>query len=430
MTRRAALAVAAACLLPAPLPAQNLSDQIVKLFTFGTCGEPLCLDGSQLVGHGDHFIPAQAAGTGSVISFIENAIGQAVANIPISAASSGVTYRFEGGVPVKTSTSAGPIFAERAQTLGRGRFFIGVNVTGQHFERIRGVSLENLSFNFGHQDVTPVDSLGDPGFENDLIQVQVAMNVDLLVTTAFASWGIVDGVDIGVAVPFVHTSLNGSSVAEVLPIGSGAATPHYFGTDPQGNPILNAVSSASGSATGIGDVAGRLKINVAQSQKVGVAVLGEARFPTGKREDLLGAGAFAARGLGIVSMRFGDFSPHANVGYVFRDDTLSNNGVLGTLGFDHLLGSWATLAVDWISEWQVGDSKVAIPAPLVYDSPYRREVAVTTIPDQKDNYMSLSVGFKFTTGRGMTFVANGLFPLSDGGVQPSAVWTGGLEYNF
>jgi hypothetical protein len=163
---------------------------------------------------------------------------------------------------------------------------------------------------------------------------------------------------------------------------------------------------------------------------VGVAVLGEARFPTGKREDLLGAGAFAARGLGIVSMRFGDFSPHANVGYVFRDDTLSNNGVLGTLGFDHLLGSWATLAVDWISEWQVGDSKVAIPAPLVYDSPYRREVAVTTIPDQKDNYMSLSVGFKFTTGRGMTFVANGLFPLSDGGVQPSAVWTGGLEYNF
>lgn len=429
MFRRAVQALAAAAfLLCAPLGAQSLSDQIAQLFTFGTCGQPLCLDGSQLVGHGDHFIPAQTAGTGSVISFIESAIGQSVANIPISAASSGVTYRFEGGVPVKTSTSAGPIFAERAQTLGRGRFFIGVNVTGQHFERIRGVSLDNLYFNFGHQDVAPADSLGDPGFENDLIQVQVAMDVNLLVTTAFASWGIVDGVDIGVAVPLVHTSLNGSSTAQVIPFG--ASTPHYFGTDLNGAPILNAVSSASGSATGIGDVAGRLKINVMQSNKVGVSVLAEARFPTGNEDDLLGSGALAARGLGIVSMRFGDFSPHANLGYVFRDDTLSNDGVLATMGFDHLLGSWATLAVDWISEWQVGDSKVAIPGPLVYQAPFARTVPVTAIPDQQDDRMALSIGFKFTTGRGMTMIANALFPLSDAGVQPSTIWTGGLEYNF
>ena len=134
-------------------------------------------------------------------------------------------------------------------------------------------------------------------------------------------------------------------------------------------------------------------------------------------DDLLGAGALAARGLGIVSMRFGGFSPHVNGGYVFRDDTLSNNGVLATLGFDHLLGSWATLAVDWISEWQLGEGKVGIPAPLLYDAPYRRSVSVTSIPDKKDNSMSLSVGFKFTTGRGMTFVANGLFPLADAGVH-------------
>jgi hypothetical protein len=116
-----------------------------------------------------------------------------------------------------------------------------------------------------------------------------------------------------------------------------------------------------------------------QSNKVGVAVLAEARFPTGKEEDLLGSGAFSARGLGVLSMRFGEFSPHANVGYVFRDDTLATNGVLATLGFDHLLGSWATLAVDWISEWQVGESKVRIPEPLVFQSPYARIVPVSAI---------------------------------------------------
>jgi hypothetical protein len=30
----------------------------------------------------------------------------------------------------------------------------------------------------------------------------------------------------------------------------------------------------------------------------------------------------------------------------------------------------------------------------------------------------------------MTLIANALFPLRDAGVQPGAVWTGGLEYNF
>ena len=413
------------------LAAQTLADRIEQLFTFGTCGQPLCLDGSALVGHGNHFIPATTSSAGSIISFIETSIGTAVSNLPVSAASSGVTFKFVGGVPVKTSTSAGPIFAERAQTLGKGRFFIGANVTQQAFERLRGVRLDNLHFNFGHQDIPPApDSLGDPSFENDLVSVSMVMNLDLLVATGFMTWGIVDGVDVSLAVPFVHTSLSGNSVAQITPFGSGASTPHYFGTDVNGNPILAAVSSTDGSASGIGDIAGRLKVNVFQSQKVGVAVLADARFPTGDDANLLGAGAFSGRGLGIVSMRFGAFSPHANLGYVFRDDSLANNGVLTTFGFDHLLAPWATLAVDFIGEWQVGDSKITVPQPIVYAAPFARVVPATAIPEQKDDQMATSIGMKFVTPSGMTFVANALFPLRDSGVQPNTIWTAGIEYNF
>jgi hypothetical protein len=428
MTRRAVQALAAAVfLLSAPLGAQSMSDQITRLFTFGTCGEPLCLEGA-LGGHGGHFIPSAVNSTERVISFVTSAIGSAVADIPISAASGGTSYRFEAGVPVATTTSAGPIFAERAQTLGKGRFFLGLNVTGQSFSEMRGVRMDNLHFNFTHADTDPVDTLGSPAFENEVIGVQVAMDVTLLVTTAFASWGIVDGVDIGVAVPLVHTSLTGSSVAQVVPFGAG--TPHRFATTPSGDPVLTATSSADASASGIGDVAARLKINIFQSMKVGVSVLGDARFPTGDEANLLGAGAFSGRGYGIVSMRFGDFSPHANVGYVFRDDTLSNDGVLAVLGFDHLLGSWATLAFDFLSEWQVGESKLQVPGPVTYQSPYVRTVQATDIPNQKDDYMAASMGFKFATGRGMTLVANLLWPLKNSGVQAPVVWTGGMEYNF
>lgn len=428
MSRRAVLAIlAGATLFHAPLGAQTLQDEVGELFSFGTCGAPLCLEGA-LGGHGNHFIPATVAGTGNMISFVTNAIGTAVGEIPLSASSGGTSYRFEGGIPLATTTSAGPIFAERAQTLGRGRFFLGLNVTGQQFSRLRGIRMDNLQFNFGHENTPPSDTLGSPVFENEVISVRLAIDVNLLVTTAFASWGIVDGVDLGVAVPLVRTSLSGSSVAQILPFGSG--TPHRFGTDVNGDPVLTAVSSAEGASTGIGDVAARLKINIVQSGKVGVAILGDARLPTGDEKNLLGSGAFSGRGLGVVSLRFGEFSPHANLGYVFRDDTLKNDGIIAIAGFDHLLASWATLAVDFLSEWQVGDSKLSVPPPIVYQTPYARTVATTDIPNQRDDLLAASIGMKFATARGITLVANALFPLRDSGVTSATVWTAGLEYNF
>jgi hypothetical protein len=111
-----------------PASAQGLRDRISDLFIFGPGQSPLFLAGSgdpsnpiSLQAHGLHFIPSSSAENASLIAFITDALGANVANIPIGSTSGGETFRFEGGVPVRTSTSAGPIFAERAQTLGGGR---------------------------------------------------------------------------------------------------------------------------------------------------------------------------------------------------------------------------------------------------------------------------------------------------------------------
>src|SRR5690348_3467976 len=116
MLRRLSLA---ACLVTAghAAAAQTLRDQLrSELFTFGTCGQPLCLAGDLSL-HGGHFIPSAETGTASLLDFIGDALSGSVANAPISSASSGVTFQFVGGVPVKTATSSGPIFGERSQTL-------------------------------------------------------------------------------------------------------------------------------------------------------------------------------------------------------------------------------------------------------------------------------------------------------------------------
>lgn len=39
-----------------------------------------------------------------------------------------------------------------------------------------------------------------------------------------------------------------------------------------------------------------------------------------------------------------------------------NDAVLATTGFDQPLSDWATLAVDVISEWQIGDGALKLPA--------------------------------------------------------------------
>jgi hypothetical protein len=417
-----------------PLAAQGLRSQVSELFHFGACDTLICLDLGLPNFHGRHFIPSAQSTGGTLITFLGAVIGNSVANTPISTAASGTTFRFEGGVPVKSSTSAGPIFAERAQTLGRGRWFFGAGFTQQSYVRLRGVSLNDLSFTFTHVDVKATgvpgpDTLGLPTFENDVITVDVAMQVTVMVASLSVTYGLIDGVDLGVSVPFVRTAVSGSSVAQIVPGTDSFPVVHRFGgtaTDPE----MTATSSISGSAAGIGDVAVRLKINVAQTDRLGVALLGDFRLPTGDAENLLGAGRFSGRGLAIASAQFGAFNPHVNFGVTVRDAPQQNNSIEANAGYDLLLAPRATLVFDVLTSWQVGASHLPIPQTQHYDYPVARDISITNIPAQHDNYAGLSTGFKVSTKGGVQVVTSALFPLTHAGLQPVVIWTGGLEYSF
>jgi hypothetical protein len=408
---------------------QSLRDTFIELFTFGDCGVTLCLGGaSQLTGHGNHFIPAATAGGQSALGFVTNAIAINATNVPVPSTGGGAIFEFVDGLPVRTNISAGPIFAERAQTLGRGRLLTGFNATAIQLNSVRGIPMDNLLFNFGHQDIPPT-GLGSPSFENDLIQVRANLNVSLFVATAYVMYGLLNNVDIGFAVPYVNVRMSGTSTAAILPIGGAGSTLHLFdGT--AANPVLVAVSSADASASGVGDIAARLKIGIKESGNVGIGVIGEVRFPTGNEDDLLGSGDLAARGMAVISARFGDFNPHLNAGYFFRKSDSQSNTILGTIGFDQLLSNWATMAVDFVSEWQVGDSPIGLGAPIVYSQPFARTVPGTIIPERRDDLLNGSVGFKFSPNDRTRIIMNALVPVGNGGVQPTTTWTAGLEFKF
>lgn len=299
--------------------------------------------------------------------------------------------------------------------------------------------MDNIRLNFTHENVdfegcdagqngNDCSLMGIPNLENDFIQLDLDLDLNVTATTFVLSYGLIDRVDIGAVVPIISTTLQGSSRAQVFPFGGPTAVHFFTGTTT--NPGLVANQSVSGSASGVGDIAARLKIAVSESQRARFAILGEARFPTGSEEDLLGSGELVVRGMGIVSAQFGNFAPHGNVGYAYHESELLNDAVLATVGFDQVMAPWATFALDLVAELQVGDSKFLIPEDVQIDVPFSRRIRPTTIPDMRDDIVNASAGFKFTTSSGLTIVTNSIWPLNDGGLRPDVVWTAGLEYSF
>jgi len=447
MRRRSLLAAALAmsALLAPATGAQGLRGKIDQLFIFGSGEDPLFLAGSadpnnpaSIRAHGTHFVPSAVSQNGSIISFLTTAIAGNVSNAPIGSTSGGETFRFEAGVPVRTSTSAGPIFAERAQTLGRGRTAVGIGRSTSHFASLRGVDLHSIDLFFTHENVdfAGCDSIqggscklmGIPLLENDIMQFKLNMDINVEVNSIYATYGLFDNMDIGIVLPLVSTTMHGRSDAQIIPFG-GPTAAHFFAGTPS-DPVLQASRDVDGSAFGLGDVAVRAKVGVRQSERSNVALLADARFATGDAEDLLGSGTFSARALAIISGRFGAFAPHGNAGYLFRAGNSQNDAVLATVGFDNLLADRVTLAVDLVSELQVGRSKLALPAPVQYDFPFKRTIVPTSIPDMADDIVNGSFGFKFSTGNGFTVVTNALIPLNRGGLRANVTYTTGLEFAF
>jgi hypothetical protein len=439
------LACAGSVAMSISASAQGLRDRISDLFIFGPGQEPLFLAGSadpnnpvSLQAHGLHFIPSSAAENGSIISFITDALGASVANIPIGSTSGGVTFRFEGGVPVATSTSAGPIFAERAQTLGRGRILAGISRTGFRFATLRGVDMDNIGLVFTHQNVDfegcdaqfggDCTLYGIPVLENDAIDFHLSMDLNVRVTSMYLTYGLTDRFDLGLVVPIVQADFRGESDAQIRPFG-GTTAAHYFAGTPT-NPVLSAHRQSLGSAAGLGDVALRAKINFRQTPGSSFAFLVDGRFPTGSPKDLLGSGKFAGRALAIFNSRFGDFSPHLNAGYLYHAGTQQNDAVLGTVGFDNRLAESVTLAADLVTELQVGDSKLQLPPLVTYESPFRRTLNPTNIPDIRDDIVNGSFGVKVIPARNTSLVLNSIFPLNRGGLRANLVYTAGIEYTF
>ena len=409
--------------------------------------------------HGRHFIPSAVEASNTTITSFANFVSANISSFPLSSSTAGLTFDFSSGVPISTSTSLGPIFAERAQTLGRNRFNMGFNFSYLNLKKWRGVNTEDIRFTFQHDDFagpnpgppTPSGIIGDDRFGTEFDHIDLFMNLDFSanVFVFHAAYGITNRLDIGIAVPYITVSVEADPIAKMNSLTSlssanrdttgaliSAGKPTHFWTSDTA--LVFEPTPVKDDAVGIGDVALRLKYNFLRGKTIDLAALAEYRFATGDENDFLGAGDPSYKGHLIFSSILGNFSPHLNVGYEHRGNRYDRDEVEVFLGYDQKISEVLTLAIDFLGEFEVGEEveELRFPESVTIQganewAAFTQEVSLTNIPNfTNDHIMNGTVGFKLIPKENLLFFGNVFVPLNDGGLRSSFVPTAGFEFNF
>jgi hypothetical protein len=394
--------------------------------------------------HKNHYLAAAAEAESLLTPALNGLIVSNISSFPLSSTTPGVTFDFAGGELVSVQEGTGPVFADRATTIGRGRINIGFNATYLDMSRVRGIATDQMRFTFTHEDANGDGVLGgadaEGATEADVIDVTMGMNLTAQIFALYGSWGITKNLDIGVAIPFIHIHMNGTASATINSFtyaNTGRAS-HFFGGTAD-NPVLVTEVPYDENAAGIGDVVLRLKYCLLRGSGLDIGALADVRFPTGKEEDFLGSGKTDAILALLFSKKIGDLTPHLNLGYEIRKADFQSDRVVIRGGFDHRVLQGLTFAADFLGTFDVNSSEAIKLYPGSVNivevgnngGQVTRTVNLSNIPDaQNDNLYNLSVGVKYSPWQSFLILANILVPLNQAGLRATVAPTVGLSLNF
>jgi hypothetical protein len=393
--------------------------------------------------HKNHYVAAADQAESQLVPALNGLIVSNISSFPLSSTTPGVNFDFSGGQLITVQEGAGPVFADRATTTGKGRLNFGLNATYLDMSRVRGVATDQMRFSFTHEDVNGDGVLGgadaEGSTEADVIDVNMGMNLTAQIFALYGAWGITKNLDIGVAIPFIHIHMSGTANATINSFtyaNTGRAS-HFFGGTAD-NPILESQVPYDENASGIGDVVLRVKYCFLRGA-VDLGVLADVRFPTGKEEDFLGSGATDAILALLMSKKIGDLTPHLNLGYEVRKADFQSDRFIIRAGFDHRLLQGVTFAADFLGTFDLNESEaiklypgsVTVVEAGNNGGQVTRSVRLSNIPDRSnDNLYNLSMGVKYSPWQGFLALVNMLVPLNQAGLRASIAPTVGVSLDF
>jgi hypothetical protein len=387
---RAPGALAALLLVLAPAPAAA-QDSLAGVLSFLLTNRAV---------RTDDFV-RDAAAAEATSATVTKLLGAELATLPPSLSSVGFAYRFNSslGTVERASDSFGSFFTERSLTAGRGQAAVGANVRFTSYTRLDGRDLRDGTF------LTTANQFRDEAqpFDEETLRLELSSRV----FTFTGTYGVTDRLDVSAAVPLVSLAMTGERVNTYR--GERASQ-----------------AAADATASGLGDIAIRAKYGLRSRQASGLAVAGELRLPTGREEDLLGAGKAAFTALLIGSVERGAVGWHGNL-------SVSGGGLASEVAYRGAICFAASEQVTLVGELvgrRFGDAgriaELRAPHATIGNVDTIRLIA----QDTSVSTAAAVLGGKWNLASTWILSAHAMLPVSDRGLRSRVVVLVGLDYAF
>jgi hypothetical protein len=386
---------------------------------------------------------------------LNTAIGEELSTLPLGSSGSGISFTFDQAlkIPVSSEDSLGPILTDRAGTIGKKRFNVGVAYQYFNFSAIDGIDLNHLPAVLGHAQFEIHGS--KPDFENDYIITTNNVDVSLNQIVLYGVFGITDRLEASVAIPIERVHLNVTSNAHIVRTvaceengtctdpGEQCGEFHYFDA---GVNCANAVSSVNktftngSDASGIGDVTLRGKFQIVKGERIALSAGLDLRLPSGDAKNFLGAGTTGVTPFVALTYR-GRVSPHVRVGYQYNGDSVlagdpaTTTGISAGLpheffysaGVDARVTHRLTLATDVLGQHVFDASRLKLATYTDVNGTVTPDIQSYTGSYDSDG---LAFGAKVRIVHQLVVTGNLTARLNSGGLRANVIPLVGVSYAF
>lgn len=346
-----------------------------------------------------------------------------VATTPFGSSSGGFVFKLDPstGLQVRTATTFGPSFAERALTSGEGKISVGASVISASYQRLGDLSLDRMQLGAVQSPLPTVGRVGTTNLEMSSTTVVVSGTV-----------GVSEKLDVGAVVPMVRVRVDGVSTL----------------VSNDGTVVLTAKGGAISS--GLGDVGATVKYRFltfgeGQPDPGGMALLAIVRIPTGQRESLRGLGVTRTLASLVFSSGVGRVRPHANGGFEFWSDGVdvatnadkdpptvtARHQVQYAAGVEIEADPRLTLMIDVLGRHILGAGRIGFETA----TPTPPQSGVTALESAVAlpagiNKLTLVPGLKVNVKGKLLLSLNALVSLWDNGLHARVTPVAGLDLSF
>jgi len=343
-------------------------------------------------------------------------------DFPVTSTVPGFSYVYDPKLQVlERSSQLGPVFAERAETVGHGRVEFGASFLFASLQQIDGGKFGTASSIVGVSEPAGVQA----AIEDVTVD---SFRIEDYVVNMYVTYGITDRWDVNLLVPLVYSKMRVRARRQFSLVHDDGSEEIVAGSN----------RSADGDAFGIGDVLVRTKYRLVDADPVAVAAAVAVRAPSGAEDDFQGLGDVTVTPTLILSYPIGPHSLHGTLGFEFNADDLTRTRARYTVGataqiFESLgfLGQTAFLA-DVLGSSALGEDEFKMPSGTVgVPGTGLSVVDANTLAVNRTDLIDLAAGIKTALpGNGVLYVG-AIIPLNDDGIRvEEAIPTGGVEFGF